>query len=262
MMAGPEVITSLVVREELEAGQLWLLTLNAPKGNVLDMAMCAALQEQLEEADRTPSVKGLILTGAGRHFSFGASVQEHLPGTVELMLPAFHRLIRTLFTSGFPTIAAVSGCCLGGGLELAAACDRIIVAPDATLGQPEIRLGVFAPVGSLLLTRRMGPAGAADLCLSGRQLDGLTACELHLAEAASAHPVGSALDYARQSWLPHSAATLRIAVRALRAPWLESFFTQLDYLEQMYLTDLMATSDAQEGLSAFLAKRPPRWSNA
>lgn len=243
-------------------GDLLHLELAAPPGNVLDARMVAALGTHVREGLEAGAVRAIVLSGAGRHFSFGASVEEHLPGAVRSMLQGFHELFRMLLRAGRPLVAAVQGQCLGGGLELAAFCQRLLVRPDATLGQPEIRLGVFAPVGSLVLPRRVGQAVADDLLLSGRTVSGTQAVALGLADDVADEPLAAALAYAREAFGRHSIASLVAATKAARTDADRAFLEGLERLERTYLEDLMALKDPLEGLTAFLEKRRPVWSHA
>ena len=110
--------------------------------------------------------------GAGVQISFGASVPEHLPGEVDVMIPEFHELFRAMFRSRVFVVAAIRGQCLGGGLEVVTYCHRVVAHATATLGQPEIRLGVFAPVASVLLPERITRPHAEELLLTGRLVGG------------------------------------------------------------------------------------------
>jgi cyclohexa-1,5-dienecarbonyl-CoA hydratase len=256
MPAGPVVV------DRLEGGALWRVTLGGSKGNVLDAALMDALTLVFREAARTPELRAICLEGEGAHFSFGASVQEHLPDRLADMLRRFDALIRALLESAVVTLAAVRGQCLGGGLELVALCHRVIAAPDAKFGQPEIVLGVFAPVASIVLADRMGRGGAEDLCLSGRTITADEALRLGLVdEIAGADPMDAALAYARAHLVPRSASSLRLAVRAARAGLTARLASDVPRLERLYLDELMATHDAVEGLQAFLEKRAPVWSH-
>ncbi|MBM4059534.1 MAG: cyclohexa-1,5-dienecarbonyl-CoA hydratase [Planctomycetes bacterium] len=241
---------------------LWLVRLDRPKANVVDGPMTRALTEAFAAARTTPALKAIVLCASGPHFSFGASVQEHLPEHVAGMLRAFHSLFRTIAACEVPVLAAVKGQCLGGGLELVSFCHRVFAAPDSKLGQPEIALGVFAPVASLLLPHRVGRAAAEDLCLSGRSLGAEEALRIGLVDQIADDPEAAAIAYAEATLLRHSASSLRHAVRAVRGSFAEQFFAQLDELEQDYLKELMATADANEGITAFLQKRAPQWRNA
>jgi cyclohexa-1,5-dienecarbonyl-CoA hydratase len=248
---------------ELRAqGAVWVVRLARPKANVLDAAMIRALTTTFGEARTATGLKTIVLAAQGPDFSFGASVQEHLPEHVAGMLHDFHALFRTVAAADVPVLAAVRGRCLGGGLELAAFCHRVFAAPDAKLGQPEIALGVFAPVASLLLPLRIGRAHAEDLCLSGRTVGADEALRIGLVDELGDDPDARALAWAEANLLRHSASSLRHAVRALRGPFAETFFGQLADLEHDYVHELMATADAVEGIQAFLQKRPPQWRNA
>lgn len=247
--------------EWLEGGAYWDVELCGSKGNVLDSALIDSLIAIFEEATSAPEVKAVCLRGRGKDFSFGASVREHLPGEVGGMLPRFHRLFRAMAASAVPTLAAVRGQCLGGGLELASFCHRIFATPDAKLGQPEIVLGVFAPVASLELPERIGRANAVDLCLTGRIVDASEAKEMGLVDVVTEKPEDAALEYARKHLLLRSASSLRYAVRALRLSLSRRLEEELARLESLYLEELMGTEDAVEGIQAFLEKRPPEWRN-
>jgi cyclohexa-1,5-dienecarbonyl-CoA hydratase len=247
--------------EEKEDGRIWCVTLNTPKANILDMEKTELLGATFHRAKESPHLKAVILAGAGPHFSFGASVEEHLPGKFEAMLTGFHRLFGQIMDASVVTLAAVRGQCLGGGLELASFCNRVIAAPDARLGQPEIVLGVFAPVASASLAERVGRGNAEDLCLSGRSLTADEAYRIGLVDAIAADPAKAALAYATEHLLPRSASSLRHAVRAVREGFDRRFRAELERAERLYCQELMKTSDAVEGLEAFLEKRPPVWSD-
>lgn len=248
--------------ERQEGGALWRVALGGSKGNVIDAALTGALTEVFAEAGRTPELKALLLEGQGKHFSFGASVQEHLPGQVADMLRRFHALLLGLVDCSVPVLGVVRGQCLGGGLELVSLAHRIFAAPDARLGQPEILLGVFAPAASLILPERIGRRHAEDLCLSGRTIEAREALALGLVEELHDDPGAAALEWTRQHLLKHSASSLRFAVRALRAGLRARLAAEIPVVEQLYLDGLMGTHDALEGLQAFLEKRPAAWRNA
>ncbi|MCA8973696.1 MAG: cyclohexa-1,5-dienecarbonyl-CoA hydratase [Planctomycetes bacterium] len=248
--------------ERGEGDRLWLLRLDRPKANIVDAAMTKALQDAFCAAQQTPSLRAIVLAHSGPNFSFGASVAEHLPGEVAGMLRDFHALFHTMAETEVPLLAAVNGHCLGGGLELVAFTQRIFAAPTCKLGQPEIALGVFAPVASALLPHRIGRAAAEDLCLSGRTIGGDEALRLGLVDELAEDPEAAAVAYAESHLLRHSASSLHHALRAVRRHFLADFFARLAELERSYLDELMATADATEGITAFLEKRQPQWSEA
>lgn len=247
--------------QALEGGAVWRVVLDTPKANLVDMEKCDLLSEIFLRAGEEKGLKAVIIQGEGPHFSFGASVPEHLPETIENMLRGFHRVFHRMLDARVPTLAAVKGQCLGGGMELAIFCDRIFASPDARMGQPEIVLGVLAPVASVMLAERVGRSAAEHLLLSGTSVTAEEALSIGLVDEMADDPVEAALTYARDHLLPKSASSLRFAVQAARVGFAERFRRELAEVERMYLEDLMATDDAQEGLSAFLEKREARWSN-
>jgi cyclohexa-1,5-dienecarbonyl-CoA hydratase len=248
-------------QELLDGGAIAHLTLDAGKGNIVDRACIQELTAAHAWAVGERQVRAVVLDHSGPHFSFGASVQEHLPGEVETMLPELHRLVLQLAQSPVPLIACVRGACLGGGLELALACTRIVAAPDAKLGQPEVQLGVFAPVASVLLPLRMGEGQAARLLLSGASISGQEGHALGLVDELSEAPADAALSFCRTELLPKSSAALRLAHRALRLHTVDALQRLLPVAEKLYLEELMRTRDAHEGLRAFLDKRAAVWAH-
>lgn len=242
-------------------GALLRLRLARPKANVLDGAMIAALGAALEANLGEPNLHAVLLDAEGPNFSFGASVEEHLPESCAAMLEGFHRLILRIAESPVPILVAIRGRCLGGGLELASAGHLLFASADARFGQPEITLGVFAPAASCLLPARIGRAQAEDLLLSGRAIDADEACSIGLLNAVTSNPEQAALDYFDRHLAAKSASSLRYAVRAARLGLIAELRPRLAEIETMYLTDLMSTRDATEGLNAFIEKREARWEN-
>lgn len=259
-MSGTGARTQPFRVEQHENGALWVVEIGETRGNVIDLRMIDALTSLFEEATETPPLRVVCLHGRGEHFSYGASVEEHLPEAVDEMLPRFHQLFRVMTESAVVCVAAVRGQCLGGGLELASFCHRVFAKPDAKLGQPEIALGVFPPVASLILPERVGRANAEDLCLTGRVISATEAERIGLVDVLDEDPEGAALEYAK-SLLNHSGSSLRFAVRALRYGMAKRIQEDLPALERLYLEELMFSADAVEGIRAFMEKRAPNWRN-
>ena len=240
-------------------GRLLRLRLNKPKANLVDAGMIAALDAALAEHLGNTQLGTVLIDAEGPHFSFGASVVEHLPGQCAAMLSALHRLILRMVESQVPILVAVRGQCLGGGLELALAGHLIFVAPDANLGQPEMKLGVFAPAASCLLPELIGPQRSFDLLVSGRSITGAQAAAIGIAHEAAADPEHAALAYFEEHLKPKSASSLRHAVKAARLDYVARVKDKIRAVERLYLDELMATHDAVAGLEAFIAKRSPQW---
>jgi cyclohexa-1,5-dienecarbonyl-CoA hydratase len=248
---------------EVDGGAWWRVVLGGSKGNIFDSRLMTSATEVFRDAARAFQLKAIVIEGDGANFSFGASVQEHLPDQVSGMLDRFHRMLFALLDSHVVALAAVSGRCLGGGLELVTVCDRVFAGRTASLGQPEIALGVFAPAASVALAHRIGHARAVDLCLTGRTVGATEALAIGLVdEVVDDRPAEAALAWARTHLAARSAASLRLATRAVRARLVSALRTELPEIERLYLNELMHTSDAVEGLRAFLEKREPRWRHA
>lgn len=249
------------VRLELHRdGGLALLRLDRPPGNVLDTAMVEAIAAQLPALAARPGLRLLVFAGEGRHFSFGASVAEHLPEQVGRMLPAFHELFRALEATSLPTAALLRGQCLGGAAELALVCGRVVAEPGATIGFPEVKLAVFPPVAAVALPLRVGAARAVELVCTGRGLAAAEAVAWGLVDELAEDAWAALLAWYDRHLAPLSPAALRLAWRASRGPWRRALAEELPAAERLYLDELMAHPDAVEGLRAFLEKRPPAWS--
>lgn len=253
------------VRRVLEHdGALQRLTVENGKGNVFSGDVLRELTRLVREAQANPGLKLIQLAASGRHFSFGASVEEHTADHVADMLPILRELVMVIAASEVPVAAAVQGMCLGGAFEVVLACHFIFVANDARMGVPEIRLGVFPPVAAVLLPRKLGQAAADSLILGGEEWSGGRMHMLGLAQrACPSDSLDQDVDHWFQSTLlKYSAASLRQAVRASRARMLEGLETELKARELQYLDELMELKDANEGIAAFLERRSPQWSNA
>lgn len=242
-------------------GRVARLRLAAPKANILDRAMVADLDRACDALQKRRGLVAIVLDAEGPNFSYGASVAEHLPGEIEVVLAELHALLARFLELPAPTIAAIRGSCLGGGLELALVCDLILAEDGARLGQPEIKLAVFPPAASALLPVRIGGGPASELILTGASWSGRRAAALRLVTRTT--PDGT-LDDAISAWLSEdfldrSPAALAQAVRATRLPLRRALKSDLPRFERQYLQELMREPDAVEGIRAFLEKRPARW---
>lgn len=240
-------------------GALLRLRLARPKANILDAAMIAALERAFAEHAGNSALRGVLVDHEGPHFSFGASVEEHLPERCAAMLKSLHALVLRMLEWPVPILVAIRGQCLGGGLEFACAGNFLFGAPDAQFGQPEMKLAVFAPAASCLLPPRIGQSRAEDLLFSGRSLDAQTALAWGLVNELADDPAVAALAYFDAHLAGKSASSLGFALRAARAPLIEQLRNRLTQVEALYLDGLMNTRDAVEGLQAFLDKRTPKW---
>jgi len=237
------------------------LTLHAPPLNILTRALLRELRTALETAQSQTDLRVLLLQAEGRHFSAGASIEEHMPDQFRDMLDDFAAAVLAVHAFPLPVIAAVQGRCLGGGFELVQAADLIVAADDAQFAQPEIQLGVIAPVACALLPDRVGSARAAELLFTGDPLTAADALAAGLvtrvvpAAELRAESLAVAARIAR-----HSASALRMTKHALRGN-AASIDTRVAAANKLYTDRLMVTHDALEGLQAFVQKRTPQWSH-
>ncbi len=241
------------------------VTLNSPPLNILTRDVLAGVRRELAALATQPGVRVLLLRAEGKHFSAGASVEEHLPPACDAMIEEFGETVLALHDFPLPVVAAVQGRCLGGAFELVQAADMVVAADDAVFGQPEIALGVFPPVACALLPGLAGAALAAELIYAGETLTAEEARAAGLVRRVV--PGGELEDAARglaRQIARHSGAALRLTKKALRAaatsPGAQPA-AGVRRASRIYLDELMRTGDALEGLRAFMEKRRPEWSD-
>jgi enoyl-CoA hydratase len=257
-------MSDTIIRTEVHerAGLIWL---NRPEAmNALNGTVMEELTQALEAFDRDPAVGAMVITGDDRAFAAGADIKEMAEASpVEMLLSDRIGRWDRLRRIHKPIIAAVSGWCLGGGNELAMACDMIVASETAKFGQPEINLGVIPGAGGTQrLTRAVGKAVAMEVVLNNRTLSAQEALMLGLVNRVV--PVEAYLEEALR-------LANEIAVRAPLAVRLgkeavnhafESFLADGVADERRAFYFLFSTKDQKEGMQAFVAKRKPEWSGA
>lgn len=245
-------------------GTVARIILNDGKGNILDHVMMEELQNLLESFASMPELKLITFEGKGKHYSFGASVEEHQKDMAATMLKHFHHLFFTIRDLSIPTLSKISGQCLGGGLELALMCNFLFADKSAKLGQPEIILGVFPPPASILLPLKIGYARAEEILITGKTITAAEGFENGLINKVYEDRAEMELElekWIEQHIIPKSASSLRFAVKAARIKFNHILGNFLPQLEHMYVKQLMETKDANEGINSFLDKRQPIWEN-
>ncbi|HKP85793.1 MAG TPA: enoyl-CoA hydratase-related protein [Blastocatellia bacterium] len=238
------------------------ITFARPPLNVLTISMMKEIGDAINRVGSSPDVCAIVFAALpnSRTFSAGVSIEEHRPETVFQMLEAFHAIFHGLNSVSKPVIALVGGAALGGGCELVAFADIVIAAQSARFGQPEIKLGVFPPLAAVILPRVIGEKKAREMILTGELLAADAALSLGLvnhvvADSELETKADEILGVLRQMSVP----ALEMSRRALASSSGLSFDDALKRTEDLYLNQLMAFKDAQEGIEAFIAKRPPRW---
>lgn len=239
------------------------ITLERPPLNVLNLSMLRELQTALDSVGRDEALDFLIIRGGGeRAFSAGVDIKDHSRDRVPEMLGVVHGVIRSLLSLPQITIALVRGACLGGGCELASACDFILASEDSFFATPEIKVGCYPPVALARFPSQIGYHRAAEMILTGRRISAQEAAAMGLINrAAPAKELGEMLDSLLAELKGKSRAVLRIALRGLREVSLKNFSEDLKKSEDLYLQELLQTDDMEEGVQAFLAKRSPLWNH-
>jgi cyclohexa-1,5-dienecarbonyl-CoA hydratase len=242
-------------------GRVARITLDRQPLHIIDFAMMDALEAAVADVARAPAIAAMVLTSGGdKAFSAGVDVKIHTPELVPAMLERFHAVVRAIGDLPCPTIAGVRGVALGGGFELALACDMIVAEEGSTFGLPEIWLGCLPPVAAAMLPHLITPQKAYELVLSGEPITAAEAKTLGLVNLLT--PRGT-LDAALASFVSlfteKSAATLRLAKRALRLGEERRTGEALTEIERIYREELMNTDDAREGIRAYLEKREAVW---
>jgi cyclohexa-1,5-dienecarbonyl-CoA hydratase len=235
-----------------------------PPLNVFNTAMMREITDCLNHCMRKRDMVAIVFDAAHetRAFSAGVAVEEHVEESVYQMLESFHMIFRTLEQMAKPTVAVVDGAALGGGSELVAACDIVISSEGARFGQPEIKLGVFPPVATVLLPRVIGEKRARELILTGDLIGASEALQLGLVNyVVPAVELEQKTQEVLAKLRELSAPALEMARRAIDIARGRSFEDALVEVENLYLNELMRTEDAHEGVRAFMEKRKPDWRN-
>ncbi|MHB1501467.1 MAG: enoyl-CoA hydratase/isomerase family protein [Candidatus Dormibacteria bacterium] len=257
---------SEVVRLERRGEVGWLIV-DHPPANALNRDVLAGLRSGLREFEEDPAVRAAVVTGAGdRFFVAGADIGEFVsdgPDRTREKIADGQRLTLEMERSRLPLVAAVNGFALGGGLELAMACDLRIASRTARMGQPEILLGIIPGWGGTQrLPRLVGRGRALELLFSGDQIAADRALELGLVNLV-VEPEG--LGEEAQSLAERIGQRAPLAVAAIKRAVADGLDHPLQAGLDAELGEFDATfrsADAQEGIAAFLAKRPPHWSGS
>ena len=232
------------------------LVINAPPVNVLNAAILGELVKRLGELGSDESVAAVVLSGEGRCFSAGASVAEHKEDQADGMLSVLAEACLALPAFPAPVVAAVHGACLGGAMELISFCDFVVAAPDATLGQPEIKLAFFPPVAVHKLPRLTGFQNAAFTILTGENLTSERALAMGLVQKILPKDEWHVID---ETFNGLSAPVLRVTKQALVQTVDDRSEAQLEVFKKMFLSELYKLEDVAEGIASFEERRSPEW---
>ncbi len=242
-------------------GAVARLVINRPPLNILNLPALREFRAVLDCVLNNSDVRLIELTGAGeKAFCAGTDIRDHVRDRAPELLREFHALIRAVLGARCPTVAVVRGHCLGGGMELAMACDFILASSSARFGQPEIKVGAIPPAAAVLLPALIPEKRALEMILTGEPISGEAAFRLGLVNRVVPD---AELEHAAQEFaaalLAQSPTVLQLARKTVRLESRHAFEAALRETERIYLEELLPTEDAAEGIQSFLEKRPPKW---
>ncbi|MFX1243126.1 MAG: enoyl-CoA hydratase/isomerase family protein [Promethearchaeota archaeon] len=230
--------------------------------NILTIGMMEQINKALEGFLEDESLKLVIFDHNGKAFSAGVDVGDHMGDKAPKMIKEFHGIFRKLNNLKCPTLASIKGAALGGGCEIAIFCDIVLTSDKAKFGQPEIKVGVFPPIAVLAFPQIIGNKKAFELIMLGEIIDAKEALRLGISNHI--YPIELyEQEFTKfiESFNALSTVVLQYTNKAFKKALGIDFEAKLDEIEEFYLEELMSTHDANEGLHAFLEKRPPNWQN-
>ncbi|MFW9991065.1 MAG: enoyl-CoA hydratase/isomerase family protein [Candidatus Odinarchaeota archaeon] len=252
--------TDLIIVEK--SNDIGKIIFNNGSLNILNIPMMEQINGALDRFLEDKSLKALVIGHEGKVFSAGVDVGDHMGDKAPVMLKEFHSIFKKLNRLMCPTIAAVKGAALGGGCEVALFCDIVLASEKAKFGQPEIKVGVFPPLAVLIFPYLAGHKKAYELLLQGETISAVEARELGLANHVfSLETYEQDITQFIERFEKLSTVVIQHTKKAIHLALGTDFDSQIDRLEEYYLKELMATHDANEGLQAFVDKRPPVWQN-
>ncbi|QTA89502.1 enoyl-CoA hydratase/isomerase family protein [Desulfonema magnum] len=233
-----------------------------PKHNVLNIEMMNELNGELENLIADDDLKCVVILGQGRSWCAGVEVGDHKPEMVDDMVITFNRIFELINKLDVPTIAAVHGACLGGGMEVAIACDIVIASEKAIFGQPEIKLGFFPPYAVVRLPELVGPAKAIEICTTGKNYTAEEAKSLgFVSQTVAEDDFTQAVDKLVKEIQVNSPLIIRLNKRAVKRHLGMSFPKAVEVVSDYFLNTLMKTEDTLEGIKSFEERRKAEWKN-
>jgi cyclohexa-1,5-dienecarbonyl-CoA hydratase len=238
------------------------VTLSRPKHNVFNIEMMKEFNAELETLIADTDLKCVVIFGEGKSWCAGVEVGDHKPEAVDEMIATFDRVFKLIEALEVPIIAAVHGTCLGGGMEIAIACDIVIAAKMAIFGQPEIKLGFLPPFAAIRLPQLVGPAKAIEICTTGKRYTADEALSMgFVSQAVADETFGEAVEKMIKEITDSSPLIIRLNKRAVKQHLGLTFTEALQGVSDLFLNTLMKTEDTLEGIKSFEEKRRPAWKN-
>jgi cyclohexa-1,5-dienecarbonyl-CoA hydratase len=238
------------------------ITFDRPKHNVLDIEMINELNAELNGLVADDEIKCLVLNGAGPSFCAGVEVSDHKPEMAPKMIETFNRTFEFIDQLEVPIIAAVHGACLGGGMEVAIACDIIVAAKTAQFGQPEIKIGFLPPYAAIRLPYLVGPSKAMEICTTGKRYSAQEAQQMGMiAYVVEDDQLAEATEKLVKEIQYNSPLIIRLNKQAVKKHLGMEFPQAIQSVSDLFLNTLMKTEDVLEGIKSFEEKSKPGWKN-
>ncbi len=238
------------------------LTFARPKHNVFNIAMMQEFNAALASLNAEKGLKCVVILGEGPSWCAGVDVGDHRPELVDQMISTFNQALQSIEAIPVPTIAAVHGACLGGGMEFAIACDMVVAAKKAKFGQPEVKLGFFPPYAAIRLPALVGPAKTIEICATGRTYSADDAVAMgFVGRAVEDELFDSEISKLVGEIQTSSPLILRLTKQAVKMHLGMNFSAALDSVSDLFLNTLMKTEDTLEGIASFYEKRKAVWKN-
>ena len=238
------------------------ITFDRPKHNVLDIQMMREFNTELKELATDDQLKCVVLNGAGPSFCAGVEVSDHRPDMAPKMIETFNRIFELIDRLEVPVIAAVHGVCLGGGMEVAIACDIIAAARSAQFGQPEIKLAFLPPYAAVRLPHLVGPSKAIEICTTGKRYSAEEAQQMGMVNYVVADDqLSETTDNLVKEIQYSSPLIIRLNKRAVKKHIGMALPNAIESVSDLFLNTLMKTEDVLEGIKSFEEKRRPVWKN-
>jgi cyclohexa-1,5-dienecarbonyl-CoA hydratase len=238
------------------------ITFDRPKHNVLDIEMMNELIAELNGLVSDDELKCLVLNGAGPSFCAGVEVADHKPEMAADMIETFNRIFELIDRLEVPVIASVHGACLGGGMEVAIACDIIVASENAQFGQPEIKLGFLPPYAAVRLPYLVGPSKAMEICTTGKRYSAQEAQQMGMvAYVVEDDQLAEATDKLVKEIQYNSPLIIRLNKQAVKKHLGMPLPKAIEGASDLFVNTLMKTEDVLEGIKSFEEKRKPVWKN-
>ena len=238
------------------------ITLARPKHNVFNIDMMKEFIGVLQSLSADETLKCVVLLGEGASWCAGVDVGDHKPGMADQMIDAFNRSLSLIESLEVPTVAAVHGACLGGGMEYAIACDIVVTSKKAKFGQPEVKLGFLPPYAAIRLPLLVGPAKAIEVCTTGRIYSAEEARSMgFVTQVTEPEQFSEAVERLIGEFTACSPLILRLNKKAVKDHLGLDAASAVKKVSRLFLDKLMKTEDTQEGIASFYEKRKPEWKN-